>query len=62
MVHWSADGWTTSQDVRDFDSGFGVYAIDLPTEKLPAGREVVLTFYWPDEGRWEGKDYSIKIE
>ncbi len=62
MVHWSDDGWKAAHDTYDFDSGFGVYAIDLPTEKLEVGREVVFTFYWPDENRWEGTDYSISVE
>ena len=62
MVHWSDDAWKTTHDTYDFDSGFGVYAIDLPTEKLAVGREVVFTFCWPDENRWQGTDYSIKVE
>jgi glucoamylase len=62
MVHWSNDAWKTAHDTYDFDSGFGVYAIDLPTEKLEVGREIVFTFYWPDENRWEGMDYKISVE
>lgn len=62
MVHWSTDGWKTSNDTHDVDSGLGVYKVDLPTDKLAAGREVVFTFYWPQEDRWEGTDYSITVE
>jgi glucoamylase len=62
MVHWSDDGWQTTHDSNSRDSGLGVYPVDLPTEHLPAGREIVFTFYWPGEARWEGVDYSMMVE
>ena len=62
LVHWSSDGWKTAHDVNTRDSGLGVHAADLPTDKLAVGREVVFTFYWPKEDRWEGEDYSIVVE
>jgi hypothetical protein len=62
MVHWSDDHWWTSHDSYSRDSGLGVHAVDLPTHKLATGREVVLTFYWPGEQRWEGQDYAITVE
>ena len=61
-VHWSDDGWRTTHDSNSWDSGLGVHAVDLPTDKLPSGREVVFTFYWPGEQRWEGVDHSIVVE
>ena len=62
MVHWSDDGWKTSHDTGSRDSGAGVYAVDLPTEKLVVGQKIVFTFYWPAEQRWEGTDYTITVE
>jgi len=62
MVHWSDDGWWTSHDSDSRDTGLGVYAVDLPTHKLATGREVVFTFYWPGEQRWEGADYTVTVE
>ena len=62
MVHWSDDGWKTSHDSGSRDSGAGVYAVDLPTEKLVVGQKIVFTFYWPAEQRWEGTDYTITVE
>jgi len=29
---------------------------------LPAGSQVVFTFYWPQENRWEGTDYGVVVE
>jgi glucoamylase len=62
MVHWSIDGWKSSQDTNTRDTGFGTYILDLPTASLPPGSNVDFTFYWPQENRWEGKDYSVMVE
>jgi glucoamylase len=61
-VHWSIDGWTTAHDTACRDTGLGTYILDLPTASLPAGGAAVFTFYRPDENRWEGTDYTVKIE
>lgn len=61
VVHWSADGWRTVRDTATLDSGLGVHVADLPTDALGAGAEIRFTFYWPDAGRWEGADFSVKI-
>ena len=61
LVHWSIDGWTTSADTNTRDTGLGICTLDLPTASLPAGSEIVFTFYWPQENRWEGKDYSVMV-
>jgi len=62
LVHWSIDGWKSSQDTNTRDTGLGTYILDLPTASLPAGSSVVFTFYWPKENRWEGTDYSVVVQ
>lgn len=62
IVHWSIDGWKSYQDSPVRDTGLGTYTLDLPTASLPPGAKAVFTFYWPDENRWEGKDYSVTVE
>ena len=62
MVHWSIDNWKSSQDTNTRDTGFGTYILDLPTASLPPGSKVDFTFYWPQESRWEGKNYNVTIE
>ena len=62
MVHWSDDGWQTTQDTYSRDSGVGVYVVDIPTSKLTVDRELVFTFFWPTEQRWEGVDYTVRVE
>jgi glucoamylase len=60
-VHWSSDGWQTSQDSETHDTGLGTYIVDLPTDKMKKGTTVSLTFYWPKEDRWEGTNYEVQI-
>jgi len=61
MVHWSFDGWRTTQDMNTHDP-LGVHVADLPTSTLNAGAEIVFTFYWQNEQRWEGTDFNVKVE
>jgi glucoamylase len=60
-VHWTLDNWTTSHDTDTRDTGLGTYVVDLPTASLPAGGQVVFTFFWPAESRWEGVDYVVTV-
>jgi glucoamylase len=62
LVHWSIDDWKTSVDTNTHDTGLGIHTHDLPTASLPVGSKVVFTFYWPQEKRWEGTDYSVTVE
>jgi len=61
-IHWTIDGWHTYHDTNTRDTGLGIHVLDLPTASLPPGSEAVFTFFWPSEGRWEGKDFVVKIE
>jgi glucoamylase len=61
VVHWSADDWTTVHDTPSRDTGLGEVVTDLPTESLAPGAAVVLTFRWPEAGRWEGRDFRIIV-
>ena len=62
LVHWSVDGWDTSQDGDTSDSKWNLHYLDLSTEKLVTGREVIFTFFWKDAQRWEGRDFKVTVE
>ena len=61
-VHWSIDNWNTCQDADARDTGLGTYILDLPTASLPVGGQALFTFFWPQENRWEGTDFSVTVE
>jgi glucoamylase len=62
LVHWSFDNWRTQQDISTRDTGLGTHIADLGTERLSVGSEIVFTIYWPQEGRWEGTNFSVVVE
>jgi glucoamylase len=62
LVHWSLDSWNSSQDANTRDTGLGINILDLPTASLPSGSEIVFTFYWSLENRWEGENYTVVVE
>ena len=62
QVHWSIDDWATAHDTDTYDTGLGIYTLDLPTASLPVGGQAVFTFFWPAENRWEGTDYRVTVE
>ena len=62
LVHYSFDGWQTVSNINTRDSGLGTHVADLPADGLAAGSEIVFTFYWTQEQRWEGTDFSVVVE
>jgi len=60
-IHWSSNGWNNILDTTTRDTGLGIHYADLPVEKLAPGTNIKFTFYWPDEDRWEGQDFNIKL-
>jgi glucoamylase len=61
LVRWTADDWNTAAEVRTLDSQLGVYYADLPTNELPVGGKVIFTFFWPETGKWEGKNWEVAV-
>jgi glucoamylase len=61
-VRWSIDDWKTSHDTDTRDTGLGIHSLDLPTASLPTGAQVVFTFFWPAENRWEETNYTVTVE
>jgi len=62
LVHWSYDTWQTTHDGNTEDSGWRLHYLDLPTQTLSSGRQIVFTFYWKNSSRWEGRDFTVTVE
>lgn len=59
-VHWGINGWQSPGDLESEDWELG-HVVRLPTRELRPGDSVQFTFYWPEVGRWEGRDFSIGV-
>ncbi|MCB8929283.1 MAG: glucan 1,4-alpha-glucosidase [Ardenticatenaceae bacterium] len=62
VIHWSNDNWQTTQETHTRDTGLGLHIVDLPTEKLGAGTEIVFTFRWLEADRWQGENFTVQIQ
>jgi glucoamylase len=58
-IRWTADNWASFHDNKTGDPILGMHFTDLPTENIPAGSTVIFTFYWPEAGHWENKNFTI---
>ena len=61
VIHWSADDWSTFEDIKTYDVGLGIHFADLFTQALPKGRQIKFTFYWPDAHHWEGANFTVRV-
>ena len=60
-VHLGTNGWQDIGDIDTEDTGLGVHVAKLPTEGLKVGDSIQFTFFWPESGNWEGRDYEVMI-
>ena len=59
-VVWTADGWATQQRVESGAMGGAGWVAEIPTKAKQTGA-VTFTIYWPDEQRWLGKNFDVKV-
>ncbi len=61
-VRYSIDGRQTWTDLDARDTGLGVWVADIPgSDRLAPGGAVDFTFWWPEAGRWEGRDCRVAV-
>ncbi len=60
-VLWTTDNWQTSQELESTQLGYAGSYADIPTAGVP-GNAISFTLYWPDEHRWEGRNFDIALE
>ena len=59
----SLDGWETWVDLEARDTTLGVWLVDVAdSDRVPSGGAIDFTFWWPDAGRWEGRDFRVIVE
>ncbi len=61
-VLWTEDNWANSKTTEARNIGSAGFAADIVPAQLPEGAELSLTFFWPDENRWLGRNYTIRIQ
>jgi len=61
QVTWTADGWRTRQVLESTQLGYAGSYADLPTRSGQSGA-IEFTLFWPEENRWEGRNYHVALE
>ncbi len=58
IVHWSNDGWATSNEMETADTGLGVHTAELGWESV---RDAGFVFTWRDAATqaWTGRNYHV---
>ena len=52
----------TWADLDARETGVGVWVADVPgSDRLRPGARVDFTIWWPDVGRWEGRDLRVEV-
>ena len=61
-VVWSADNWASINKIEANPiSALNVLLADLPTAKCPDGSVIEFSFFWKNDQRWEGRNYSVAV-
>jgi hypothetical protein len=59
-VHYTFDDWATHAEVDALDTTLGVWAAEIPCQKLSVGTEFAFTAHYMTG--WEGRNFSLKVE
>ncbi|HEY6247546.1 MAG TPA: glycoside hydrolase family 15 protein [Pyrinomonadaceae bacterium] len=59
LLHSTADEWASSTDTQSTATSLGIHFADIQSPRQDGS--IRFTFLWPEEDRWEGKDYNVKI-
>ncbi len=57
---WTVDDWKTSARTDSKPVGSSIAHVDVPVTRTAQG-QLSFTLYWPDEDRWEGRNYDVRI-
>ena len=61
QVTWSGDNWRTTNHQDSTQLGYAGSYADLPTSPGQTGA-LSFTLFWPDENRWEGRNFEVALE
>jgi glucoamylase len=60
-IRWTKDNWNKIENIETTDSGLGIYYADLNTADIKDGGEIIFTFFWIGNKRWEGKNFHVRL-
>lgn len=61
QVTWTRDNWRSTSHLDSTQVGYAGSYADLPTVREQRGA-LSFTLFWPDENRWEGRNFEVALE
>ncbi len=62
VLVWSDNGWHTTNSTQSRSLGAAGFSADIQPGQRELPATLSLTFYWPEESRWLGHNYDLRIE
>lgn len=62
QIRWTIDNWQTDHDSETKSLALGISYTDLPVENAPSGSKVIFTIFWPEQQKWEGRNFEVQIQ
>jgi hypothetical protein len=59
-LRWTSDDWWHAKDIDSTPTGLGISFVDIPVARHQAA-PLRFTFFWPEAGRWEGRDFAVDV-
>jgi len=60
QLHWSNDGWATSNDTLSTPTSLGIEYVDIPLTRSQTA-PIQFTVLWLKENRWGGQDHRVEV-
>jgi glucoamylase len=61
-VVWSADFWASTNQSETLNvKPLDLWFVDLPVKNALPGSMIEFTFFWRNDQRWEGRNYSVAV-
>ena len=59
LLRWTNDDWQHATETWSTGTAVGIDFVDILV--LQGNTPIGFTFFWVDENRWEGKDYTVEL-
>jgi len=62
VLVWTDNNWQTTNSTQSRGLGSAGFAADIHPDQRQNPSGLSLTFFWPEENRWLGHNYEVRIE
>ena len=62
VLLWTDNAWQTSNSLQSRAVGSAGFFADISPARRESSAGLSLTFFWPEENRWLGHNYDVRLE